>query len=64
MCARRKAKPGSLARCYRTVERDGWQILVGKSARDNDRLTFDVADRHDLWFHVAGWSESRDRSVP
>ncbi len=58
MCARRETEPSSLARCYRTVERDGWEILIGKSASDNDRLTFDVAARHDLWFHVAGWSGS------
>lgn len=45
-------------RGYRTFERDGWQILVGKGAQDNDHLTFAVADRSDLWLHVAGWSGS------
>jgi predicted ribosome quality control (RQC) complex YloA/Tae2 family protein len=39
---------------YRTVEVDGWEVLVGKGAADNDRLTFRVADRRDLWLHVAG----------
>jgi predicted ribosome quality control (RQC) complex YloA/Tae2 family protein len=43
---------------YRTFERDGWEILVGKGAQDNDRLTFEVADRDDLWMHVSGWSGS------
>ncbi|MDX1531130.1 MAG: NFACT RNA binding domain-containing protein [Rhodothermales bacterium] len=39
---------------YDTFEADGYEILVGKSARDNDRLTFKVADPQDLWLHVAG----------
>ena len=43
---------------YRTFERDGWQILVGKGAQDNDLLTFEVAERDDLWMHVSGWSGS------
>jgi predicted ribosome quality control (RQC) complex YloA/Tae2 family protein len=43
---------------YRTHERDGWTILVGKGAADNDVLTFEVADPDDLWLHVAGWSGS------
>jgi len=33
---------------------DGHAILVGKSARDNDRLTFQVARGHDAWLHAAG----------
>jgi predicted ribosome quality control (RQC) complex YloA/Tae2 family protein len=28
-------------------------ILVGKTSRDNDRLTFHVASPHDFWFHAA-----------
>ncbi len=43
---------------YRTHERDGWQILVGKGAAQNDRLTFRVAAKDDLWLHVGGWSGS------
>jgi predicted ribosome quality control (RQC) complex YloA/Tae2 family protein len=43
---------------YRTFHRGDWEILVGKGAADNDRLTFDVADRGDLWLHVASWSGS------
>ena len=45
-------------RGYRVFERDGWEILVGKGARDNDVLTFDVAERDDLWLHVSGWTGS------
>jgi len=39
---------------YRTVDVEGWQILVGRGDEDNDHLTFDVAEPHDLWLHVAG----------
>lgn len=37
---------------YRT--RDGFTILVGKTAAENDHLTFKVAAPHDLWLHAAG----------
>ena len=33
---------------------DGWEILVGRTARDNDRLTLKVGKPADFWFHVAG----------
>lgn len=33
---------------------DGLEVLVGKSARDNDLLTFQVASQRDFWLHVAG----------
>jgi len=45
-------------RPYRSYERRGWTILVGRGARDNDALTFEVAAPDDLWLHVAGWSGS------
>lgn len=45
---------GSKGRPYRTVELEGWEILVGRSAEDNDHLTFGVAKGRDLWLHVAG----------
>ena len=38
----------------RFVSADGHEILVGKSSRDNDRLTFQVARGFDAWLHVAG----------
>lgn len=37
---------------------DGFEILVGKGARDNDRLAFRVARPTDLWLHAAGYSGS------
>jgi predicted ribosome quality control (RQC) complex YloA/Tae2 family protein len=44
----------SKGRPYRTVDVEGWKILVGRGDEDNDYLTFDVAEPHDLWLHVAG----------
>ena len=35
-------------------EVDGWEILAGKTDRDNDRLSLKIAGPNDWWFHVAG----------
>jgi len=43
---------------YRTIERDGWEILVGKGARDNDELSTKIAEPLDYWFHVEEYSGS------
>jgi predicted ribosome quality control (RQC) complex YloA/Tae2 family protein len=45
---------GSQGRGHRTVEFEGYEILVGKGDRDNDHLTFKVGRPRDLWLHVAG----------
>lgn len=39
---------------YRTVLLEGFEVLIGRGAEDNDHLTFDVAKPHDVWMHVAG----------
>ena len=44
----------SKGREYRVVEVQGFEVLVGKGDAENDRLTFEVAEPHDLWLHVAG----------
>lgn len=45
-------QPGLRAR-YRTYTvAGGWEVLVGKSNRDNDVLTHRIARPSDLWFHV------------
>ena len=44
----------SKGRPYRSFTHGGFEILVGKAATDNDHLTFQVAEPHDLWLHVAG----------
>lgn len=49
---------GSKGRPYRTVEVDGFTVLIGRSDEENDVLTFEVAEPHDVWMHVAGFSGS------
>lgn len=41
-----------------TVDIDGHEVLVGRSAADNDELTFRVARPRDLWLHAAGYAGS------
>ncbi len=45
----------SPSRGYRTyISSDGKPILVGKTAKDNDYLTFKVGKPDDLWLHARG----------
>jgi predicted ribosome quality control (RQC) complex YloA/Tae2 family protein len=44
----------SKGRGFRSETIEGFEVLVGKGDADNDRLTFRIADPHDLWLHVAG----------
>ena len=44
----------SKGRGFRTVDVDGFTVLVGKGDRENDALTFGEAEPHDFWLHVAG----------
>ncbi|HEM48921.1 MAG TPA: DUF814 domain-containing protein, partial [Caldithrix sp.] len=37
---------------------DDWQVYIGKSGDNNDELTFNFANKYDLWFHVQGVSGS------
>jgi len=48
---RAQGPPG--VRAYRSS--DGFEVLVGRNASDNDRLTFRIAGPHDLWFHSADY---------
>jgi predicted ribosome quality control (RQC) complex YloA/Tae2 family protein len=36
------------------VDVEGFEVLVGRSDSENDFLTFEVAEPHDLWLHVGG----------
>ncbi|WP_346291615.1 Rqc2 family fibronectin-binding protein [Sphaerothrix gracilis] len=36
--------------CYRTPS--GFEVLVGRNNRQNDKLTFSTATDYDLWFHT------------
>ncbi len=42
----------------RVVSPDGLTILVGRTAADNDILTFKLGSPRDFWLHVAGASGS------
>ena len=44
----------SKGRPYRTFVVEGYEILVGKGSHENDALTFDVAEPHDVWLHAGG----------
>lgn len=49
---------GGGAPAWRTLEKDGWEILVGRGAAENDILTFREAAPRDLWLHAAGHAGS------
>jgi len=51
---RHAAGVGSKGRPYRTIVVGGFEILVGRGDEDNEVLTFQVAEPHDLWLHVGG----------
>ena len=44
--------------CRVRLVRDGWEILVGKNSRGNDRLLREVARPNDLWLHAEGYPGS------
>lgn len=49
---RRRAGP------LRFTSADGYEILVARTARENDELTFHIARGNDLWLHVEGYTGS------
>ena len=54
--ARATEQPVPGTRRYRSS--DGYEILVGRTDRDNDHLTLRVAKSSDLWFHAADYPGS------
>ena len=42
----------------RYLSTDGYEILVGRTARDNDTLTFRLAHPNDLWMHTGDYPGS------
>ena len=54
---RRKAST-ALTGLRRYLSSDGYEVLVGRTARDNDRLTFKVARPNDLWLHAGDYPGS------
>jgi predicted ribosome quality control (RQC) complex YloA/Tae2 family protein len=55
----KKKKPEAAFKgARRFVSTDGFEILVGKKAKDNDYLTFRIARSLDLWLHAADYPGS------
>jgi predicted ribosome quality control (RQC) complex YloA/Tae2 family protein len=46
------------ARMFRTYVVDGIEVLVGRGARENDRLSLRVGRPRDHWLHAAGCAGS------
>lgn len=38
----------------KTVDVDGYQVLIGKDSASNDHLSLNMANPDDMWFHVKG----------
>ena len=55
---RKKKRDVEFKGARRFVSSDGFEILVGKKAGDNDFLTFRVAKSLDLWLHAADYPGS------
>ncbi|HEX3280696.1 MAG TPA: NFACT family protein [Pyrinomonadaceae bacterium] len=57
--ARTKGKePKNIPGTRRYRSSDGYEIIVGRTARDNDNLTFRVARPNDLWLHAGDYPGS------
>src|SRR5207247_494364 len=56
--ARKKKVETGFKGARRFVSSDGFEILVGKKAADNDYLTFRIARSLDVWLHAADYPGS------
>jgi predicted ribosome quality control (RQC) complex YloA/Tae2 family protein len=59
--APKKSKPAAdkhIPGVRRYLSTDGYEILVGRTARDNDKLTFRLAQPNDLWMHTGDYPGS------
>lgn len=52
------AKREKISGVRRYLSTDGYEILVGRAARDNDNLTFRVAQPNDVWMHAGDYPGS------
>jgi predicted ribosome quality control (RQC) complex YloA/Tae2 family protein len=53
---KKKEQPLTGVRHY--LSSDGYEVLVGRAAKDNDNLTFRVARPNDLWLHAGDYPGS------
>jgi len=51
-------EPEKISGVRQYLSTDGYQILVGRAARDNDNLTFRVAKPNDMWLHAGDYPGS------
>lgn len=54
----KKPKEEKLMGLRRYRSTDGYEILIGRTDRDNDNLTLKIAKSYDLWFHAADYPGS------
>ena len=55
---KKSSKTEKISGVRRYLSTDGYEILVGRAARDNDNLTFRVAQPNDLWMHAGDYPGS------
>ena len=55
---RKSSRAEKISGVRRYLSTDGYEILVGRAARDNDNLTFRVAQPNDLWMHTGDYPGS------
>src|SRR5687767_6266496 len=53
-----KSRESRVPGARRYLSSDGYEILVGRAARDNDNLTFKIAKPNDTWLHAADYPGS------
>jgi len=56
--AKKSSRHEKLSGVRRYLSTDGYEILVGRAARDNDNLTFRIAQPNDLWMHAGDYPGS------
>jgi predicted ribosome quality control (RQC) complex YloA/Tae2 family protein len=50
----RHRNPDDHARLLHYTLPGGWQVVVGRTDADNDRLSLHIAKPNDWWFHIRG----------
>lgn len=55
---KKSSKQEKIPGTRRYLSTDGYEIIVGRAARDNDHLTFRVAQPNDLWMHAGDYPGS------
>lgn len=54
----RRARSAPKLPGIRLVSPQGFEVVIGRNARDNDKVTFQVGRSRDLWFHAQGYRGS------